>query len=184
MAEETLTWWRSRWARCCVDKQPAGGASTLVTFARILILLTVLPLIELALLLLMGRYTSIWFTLAFVILTGVAGAALLRYQGVQTFRNIQRDLREGQMPTDSLLDGLLLFIAAILLITPGVLTDFVGITLLIPACRKLYRGWLVRWFKARFKLRSFTAAPRTQVIDSHVVDASSPDRGERGGSAP
>ena len=155
-----------------------------MTLARIFILLTVLPLIELALLLLMGKYTSVSFTLAFVVLTGLAGAVLLRYQGVQTFRNIQRDLREGRMPTDSLLDGLMIFIAAILLITPGVLTDLFGMTLLIPPCRKLYRAWLVRWFKSKFKLQGFAAPGRTQIIDSHVVDAAPPDNGERGASAP
>ena len=145
-----------------------------MTLARLFLLLTVLPLIELALLLLMGRYTSITFTLAFVVLTGLAGAFLLRYQGIQTFRNIQRDLREHRLPTDSLLDGLLIFIAAILLITPGVMTDLVGITILIPPCRKLYRTWLVRWFKSKFKLQGFTGQARTQVIDSHVVDSGPP----------
>ena len=143
-----------------------------MTLARLFLLLTILPLLELALLLLMGQYTGVPFTLAFVVLTALAGAILLRYQGIQTFRNIQRDLQEKRMPTDSLLDGLFIFIAAVLLILPGVTTDIVGLTILIPPLRNLYKFWLVRWFKSRFKLQEFAASARTQVIDSHIVDSS------------
>ncbi|MFN0021929.1 MAG: FxsA family protein [Pirellulaceae bacterium] len=146
-----------------------------MTLTRLFLLLTILPLIELALLLLMGKYISVWFTLAFVLLTGLAGAILLRHQGIQTFRNIQRDLAEKRMPTDSLLDGVFIAVAAILLILPGVTTDIVGMTILIPPLRKLYKIWLVRWFKSKFQLRGFTAPARTEVIDSHIVDAREPD---------
>jgi UPF0716 protein FxsA len=141
------------------------------------LLLTVVPLVELTLLLTMGHYTSVSFTLGFVIVTGLLGAVMLRLQGITAWRNVQRDLREGRMPTDSLLDGLMIVIAAVLLITPGVLTDLVGITLLFPPCRRLYRHFLGRWFQARFQLRtSFPGAPsspadgRSQVIDSYVID--------------
>ena len=142
-----------------------------MTLARLFLLLTILPLIELALLLLMGKYISVWFTLAFVIITAMVGSVLLRYQGMQTFRNIQRDLQQRQLPTDSLLDGLFIFIAAILLILPGVTTDIVGMTILISPLRQLYKTWLIRWFRARFKLPGFAPPQRTQVIDSHIVDA-------------
>lgn len=148
----------------------------------IFLLLTVVPLVELTLLLTLGKYTSISFTLGFVIVTGILGAVLLRYQGLFAWRNVQKDLREGRMPTDSLLDGLMIVIAAVLLITPGVLTDLVGITLLIPPCRRLYRILLARWFRARFQLQaSFPGTPsgsadrRSQVIDSYVIDQT-PDR--------
>lgn len=142
-----------------------------MTLFRLFLLLTILPLVELALLLVMGQYTGVTFTLAFVILTAFAGAILLRYQGVQTFRNIQRDLQEKRMPADSLLDGLFIFIAAVLLILPGVTTDIVGLTILIPPIRKLCKFWLVRWFNSRFQLQGFASTARTEVIDSHIVDA-------------
>lgn len=146
-----------------------------MTLFRLFLLLTILPLVELALLLVMGKYTGVTFTLTFVILTAFAGAILLRYQGVQTFRNIQRDLQEKRMPADSLLDGVFIFVAAVLLILPGVTTDIVGLTILIPPIRKLYKFWLVRWFKSRFKLQGFAATGRTEVIDSHIVDAREQD---------
>jgi UPF0716 protein FxsA len=141
------------------------------------LLLTVLPFVELWLLLTMGQYTGIGFTLGFVIVTGILGAVMLRFQGLLAWRNVQRDLREGRMPTDSLLDGVMIIVAAVLLITPGVLTDLVGITLLFPPCRRFYRWLLSRWFKARFKLRTSFPSPsanagtgRSQVIDSYVID--------------
>jgi UPF0716 protein FxsA len=146
-----------------------------MTLFRLFLLLTILPLVELALLLVMGKYTGVTFTLAFVILTALAGAILLRFQGVQTLRNIQRDLQEKRMPTDSLLDGLFIFVAAVLLILPGVTTDIVGLTILIPPLRKLYKIWLARWFKSRFQFQSFASTARTEVIDSHIVDAREQD---------
>ena len=151
--------------------------------AKLFLLLTVLPLVELALLLTLGSYTSVWFTLAFVVLTGLAGAILLRLQGLQTYRNIRRDLSAGKMPTDSLIDGFMLLLAGVLLISPGVLTDFVGITLLVPFCRRTYRRWIAAWFRARWKLQTFSSserssAARSEVIDSYVVDRPAGDESQ------
>lgn len=147
--------------------------------AWLFLLLTILPLVELSLLLTMGKYTSIEFTLGFVIVTGILGALLLRYQGLFAWRNVQRDLREGRMPTDSLLDGLMIVVAAALLITPGVLTDLFGITLLIPPCRRFYRFVLARWFRARFHVSGSagSAAPgRSEVIDSYIIEHAPQDK--------
>lgn len=149
------------------------------------LLLTVLPFVELWLLLTLGRYTSVEFTLAFVILTGILGAVLLRYQGLFAWRNVQRDISAGRMPTDSLLDGLMIIIAAVLLITPGVLTDLFGITLLIPACRRFYRTLLARWFRSRFNLHtsfSTSTSPddgRSRIIDSYVTEHPTPEDPEK-----
>jgi UPF0716 protein FxsA len=152
--------------------------------ARLLLLLTIVPLVELGLLLTLGKYTSVSFTLAFVILTGIAGAVLLRYQGWQTFRNVQRDLSQGQLPAESLADGLMILIAAVLLMTPGVLTDVIGFSLLIPAARRWYRAWVLAWLRRRIEVRFGPLRPpkpeRPEVIDSYVVPRSgeSPPRSD------
>ncbi|QDU27008.1 phage T7 F exclusion suppressor FxsA [Anatilimnocola aggregata] len=148
-------------------------------FARIFLFLTILPIVELTLLLLLGRYTSVWTAVGFVLITGLIGTVLLRIQGVQAWRNVQNDLRAGKMPTASLVDGFLILLASTLLISPGVLTDFVGITLLIPWCRRWY-GLLLLWYFHARVITTFTqgneAAPsaaairRTEVIDSYVVE--------------
>lgn len=156
--------------------------------AKLLLLLTVLPLLELAVLLLIGKYTSVSFTLALVLLAGLAGTILLRYQGWQTYRNIQRDLNEQRMPTTSLIDALMIFLAGVLLILPGVLTDLVAISLLVPACRRAYRALFAAWLKAKFSVDSSGSTSeaaasgkriaRGEVLDSYVVERhDSPDSG-------
>ena len=100
---------------------------------------------------------------------------MLRWQGLQAWRRVQEDLAARRMPTDSLVEGLLIVFASLLLITPGVLTDLVGITLLIPWFRQWYRKLAIWYFQARFR-GAFDTGPsapqnrRTEVIDSYVVD--------------
>jgi len=140
------------------------------------LLFILVPLVELALLLYVGSIIGPWWTLGLVIVTGAAGATLARVQGWQTYRNIHRELGQGRLPTDSLLDALMIFLAGAFLLTPGILTDLFGFSLLLPPCRRLYRTALVRWFKSRFRLEGFDAGkpgstvPRDQIIDSYVVD--------------
>jgi len=149
--------------------------------ARLLLFFTIFPLVELSLLLLLGRYTSVTTTIAFVLVTGLLGAVMLRWQGLQAWRNVQQDLQSGRMPTESLIDGALILVASLLLITPGVLTDLVGITLLIPGLRRWYRRLAVWYFQIRVGGR-FTQAGsrpnpnRTEVIDSYIVETPPADR--------
>jgi len=79
----------------------------------------------------------------------VVGAALAKQQGAQALRRIQTTLRAGQTPAIALVDGFLIFCAGLLLVTPGLLTDTVGFTLLIPPARAGIRAWLSREFKKR-----------------------------------
>ena len=126
----------------------------------LLLLLTLLPLMELALLIQLYQVTDLGTTLAVVILTGVVGAALARRQGLETWYRIQRRLSEGKPPTTELMDGLMIFIAGALLITPGMLTDAAGFLLLMPPVRRLLRGWLARrLMPSSMQLYSFSSSP-------------------------
>lgn len=145
--------------------------------SRLFILLVVLPLVELALLLAMGRYIGIEFTLGWVILTGLLGVAVLRFQSWQTWRNVQQSLERGELPAESLADRLMMLLAGVLLIAPGVLTDIVGLTLLIPLCRRYYRWLAMAWFRRRVEVRfgaAMRSVDRPEVIDSYVVTHPSP----------
>jgi UPF0716 protein FxsA len=144
---------------------------------RLLFLFTVVPLVELALLLWIGAHTSWWFTLGLVVFTGVAGAWLARHQGLRCLRRFQQELAEGKLPADPLLDGLMILLAGALLVTPGVLTDALGFALLLPPFRRLVRGRV----KRRIEARAFVSgAPgwvppggpqaRDQIIDVKVID--------------
>lgn len=103
---------------------------------RLLLLFTVVPLVELAILLQLGRLMGLGATVALVLATGIAGAWLARWQGLAVLRRVQVDLAEGRMPAGALLDGALILAAGALLITPGLLTDLTGVTLLIPPLRR------------------------------------------------
>jgi UPF0716 protein FxsA len=151
--------------------------------ARLVLFFTIFPLVELSLLLLIGQKTSVATTVGFVLITGLLGAIMLRWQGLQALRKVQQDLQSGQMPTDSLVDGLLIVIASLLLISPGVITDLVGITLLVPWFRRGYR-WLAVWYFTKRYAGRFRQSGgvtdqsrenrRTEVIDSYVVENQPP----------
>ena len=94
--------------------------------SRLLLLITLLPLVEIAVLAWIATQTSVLFVLALVIGMGALGAALARYQGWQTMRRISADLETNHMPGDALLDGLLVLLAALLLIIPGVVSEIDG----------------------------------------------------------
>lgn len=102
---------------------------------RLLLLFIVVPLIELALLLRLGEAVGLLPTIGLVIVTGVAGAALARSQGVRVLFRIRQEMGAGRMPVSELMDGLLIFVAGALLLTPGLLTDIVGLAVLIPGPR-------------------------------------------------
>lgn len=111
-------------------------------FARLLVLFVAVPLVEMALLVRLGTWIGFWPTVGLVLATGAAGAALARQQGMRVIRRIQAEMAVGQMPAAHLLDGLLILIGGVLLLTPGVLTDLTGLLLLAPFSRKRLKAAL------------------------------------------
>lgn len=108
-------------------------------FVRLLLLFTLVPAVELILLIQLGRHVGFWPTAALVLGTGVVGAWLARREGLKVFRAVSTEMAEGRMPTDHLLDGLLILVAGAVLLTPGLLTDAAGFVLLAPPGRRLIR---------------------------------------------
>jgi len=111
---------------------------------KLLLLFVALPAIELALLIEIGSRFGTLHTIALIVVTGVVGAALARGQGIGVVRGIQNEIAEGRLPADSMVDGVMILIAAALLVTPGVLTDTFGFLCLVPAFRRVVRGMLWR----------------------------------------
>lgn len=111
-------------------------------FVRLLLLFTLVPLVELYVLLRLGSRLGVAPTILLVIVTGVIGAQLARREGVRTLRQIQERLQRGTMPTEALIDGALIVAAGLLLVTPGVLTDAVGFGLLFPPTRVALRRYV------------------------------------------
>lgn len=103
---------------------------------RILLLFVLVPLVELALLIQVGRMIGLWTTVALVFLTGVAGGLLARAQGLRTLARVQGEMARGRVPGRALVDGAAILAGGILLLTPGILTDLVGFALLFPLTRR------------------------------------------------
>jgi UPF0716 protein FxsA len=116
-------------------------------FIKLLAVFIVLPLVELALLIQLGRWIGLGWTLALVVVTGFLGAALARRHGLQAWIAIRDELRAGRMPASALADGLLILIGGVVLLTPGLLTDIFGFAMLIPPSRNAFKTRLRRRFE-------------------------------------
>lgn len=115
-------------------------------FARLAFLFVVVPLVELALLIQVGQVIGPGPTVLLVLATGFGGAALARREGLRTLAAIQSEMAQGRVPGTALLDGAAILFGGALLLTPGVLTDFLGLSLLLPATRRWFAGRMKRWF--------------------------------------
>lgn len=114
---------------------------------KLLFIFIGIPLLELMILIELGREIGFWPTIFLVIVTGFLGASLARSQGMWIWMEIQHELQQGNMPADKLVDGLLILVGGIVLLTPGLLTDIFGFMLLIPVTRKLFKAAISRKFR-------------------------------------
>jgi len=113
---------------------------------KLFLAFTLVPVLELYLLIKIGAVIGAMNTMALVILTGFAGAYLARMQGMQTMRRVRSQLQQGIMPAEDLIDAVIIFVAGIVLLTPGFLTDLAGLLLLFPASRFHFKRWLRQKF--------------------------------------
>ncbi len=107
------------------------------SFAPIFALFLIIPLAEIWFLIRVGGVIGAGWTIFLVVFTAVVGAALVRVQGLSTLNRIQQSMQQGQMPAMAMFEGLALFLAGALLLTPGFFTDAIGFSLLIPPLRRL-----------------------------------------------
>ncbi len=132
-------------------------------FVRLLLLFTVVPIVELVLLIQIGRVIGFFPTLAIVLVTGALGASLARSQGLATLQKVQQEMAEGRVPAGALLEGLLILLAGALLITPGLLTDLTGFLLLVPPLRAALQRTVARAIRRRMQAQG---APGGVVLDT------------------
>jgi UPF0716 protein FxsA len=111
-------------------------------FLKLFLAFTLIPVIELYLLIKIGAVIGAFNTILLVILTGAAGAYLARLQGTQTMFRIRARMQQGEMPAEDLLDAFIIFAAGVVLLTPGLLTDIAGLLLLLPPTRLRFKIWL------------------------------------------
>lgn len=167
----------------------------------ILFLMIVVPIVEIAVFIQVGGWIGLWPTLATVILTAMVGTALLRQQGFATLMRARENLAAGRFPVAEVFDGLCLVVAGALLLTPGFVTDTVGLLLFIPPIRAFLRQHLGRYLVQTGRVQVFSdgvpprgnAGPRGTapgpgpVIDGdfeEVDERVRPEDRDRGGGNP
>ena len=114
---------------------------------RLLLAFTLLPIVELWLLLRIGDWLGVAATVALVIVTGLAGATLARREGAHAWSAVQAGLAAGRLPGRELLEALLVLVAGLVLVTPGVLTDAAGLAILVRPIRSRLVAALERRYR-------------------------------------
>jgi UPF0716 protein FxsA len=132
---------------------------------RLLLLFTVVPFVELSLLLWLGARMGLINTLLLIAVTGVAGASLARREGFGILTRLQSEIAEGAPPESTLIEAVLIFAGGLLLITPGVLTDIAGFSMVLPGSRAFYAAHLREWFMSRVRVngRGMRDTPHVEV---------------------
>ena len=118
-------------------------------FLLLAFLFLVVPIIELYVIVQVASSVGVLETIGLLIVISVVGAWLVRHEGMSVMRKVQTQLQQGQMPTKQLVDGALILFAGALMLTPGFVTDALGVLLLVPPTRIAIRGVLMRRFRRR-----------------------------------
>lgn len=121
-------------------------------FYKLFLLFTVVPAMELALLVYAGSEIGVLNTISIIILTGVAGSLLVRHEGLGVMQRLQSNLSMGVFPSEEILDGAMILVSGALLLTPGFVTDLIGLALVMPQSRALIKPPLKRFLKRKFTI--------------------------------
>ncbi|MCW8333924.1 membrane protein FxsA [Vibrio sp. SCSIO 43135] len=112
-------------------------------FPILLLLFIFVPIIEIGLFIQVGGFLGLWPTIGLVLITAFVGASLVRSQGIQTLMSVQNRLNQGELPAQQIFEGVMLAVAGVLLLTPGFMTDALGMLVLLPAPRAVIAKYLM-----------------------------------------
>ena len=118
---------------------------------RLTLLFVLTPLIELAILVYLGTIIGALYTILIVVATGILGAFMARNQGLAAISRIRGSIERGIMPSTEIFDGALILVGGLLLLTPGIITDIIGFTLLVPQTRGIIGRWLRSLIRRRIQ---------------------------------
>lgn len=104
-------------------------------FRWLLLFILVVPALEIGVLVWAGNLIGPWWVILLIISTGILGAYLAKHQGMETLNNARDAVGRGMIPHDAIFDGVCILIGAVVLLTPGFITDAIGFILLIPVTR-------------------------------------------------
>ena len=118
---------------------------------KIIPLLIITPILDLYILIKASRAMGFWTTVALIILTAIAGYYLAKSEGKLVISKINRELSQGNMPGDDLLTGLCILIGGFFLLLPGIITDIIGITMILPGTREVFKQYAKRKLEDRIR---------------------------------
>ncbi|HXF52917.1 MAG TPA: FxsA family protein [Hyphomicrobiaceae bacterium] len=133
----------------------------------LLLLFIAVPLLELVVLIKVGQLIGLWPTVLIVVVTAIAGTAILHRQGLAALSRAFASVEHGELPIEPVTDGVMLLLAGALLLTPGLITDAAGLLLLVPMFRRRMASWVFDRLIQRG--RSFLRRQRNQ-LDEHEDD--------------
>jgi UPF0716 protein FxsA len=133
--------------------------------ALLLFLFVIMPIVELVLLIWIGTHIGFWYTVLIIVATGILGAALAPMQGANAWRAITTAYQEGRVPGAELVAGALFLVGATFLITPGVITDALGLLLMVPAFRLAASRSVIGFFKRRARVFDSSRVTRVRRVD-------------------
>lgn len=152
----------------------------------------IVPVAEIATFMAVGDIVGLWPTLGIILLTAFLGTGLLRYQGMATLNQAQKSLNDGELPLTSVIHGIFLLVAGLLLLTPGFITDGIGFLLFIPPLRLLIAKSVIEKFKNSTATRTHPNSPHSRgdgkfsaspIIEGEFTvadeDADNPDAREK-----
>ena len=142
----------------------------------LVVLFITVPILELFVILQIGEVIGVWWTIALLIADSILGSLLMRSQSRAAWRRFNEALTRGRPPARETLDGVLIIFGGALLLTPGFVTDIVGLVFLLPPTRAVVRGLLVRRFAGRM-VASATGARRGRReydVEGHATEVDPP----------
>lgn len=138
-----------------------------------------MPVVELYTIIRMSSYIGFLDTLGVMFLVAVLGSWLVKREGVRVWRRFNESVAAGQIPTRDIVDGVLILGAGALLLTPGFLSDVVGLLILFPPTRTVFRGLLLKGSRRNVFGRNVVVFRRTTSRRGDVIDTDATDvRGE------
>jgi len=147
-------------------------------FPRLLLIFIIVPLLELYVIIQVSSRIGLLETIVALVVISAAGAALARREGYNTVRRIQEELGRGRMPGDSLIEGAVILAGAVLLLTPGFITDALGLLMLLPPTRKAALAYLRRRLRRGLAQGRFTVWTSAGTPGSREPDQRRRELGE------
>ena len=140
-------------------------------FFKLFLAFTLIPAIELYLLMSLGAIIGPLNTVLLILVTGVIGAGLAKREGFSVLLSLQTELQQGLPPAERLMEGALIVVGGILLITPGVLTDAIGFSLILPLTRRRIAPRLLARFSKNIHIRTTGTVGAAETVSASTTTA-------------